>query len=75
MQNYQVRFAKSISFTPSIGFAPRPPAFGRWGLRPQTPISLWRLGDPPPDPQNNPPNCEFLATRLGIGKNTAEIIT
>ena len=22
------------------------------------------LGTPPPDPQNSPPNCEFLAMRL-----------
>ena len=22
------------------------------------------LGAPPPDPQNSPPHCEFLATRL-----------
>ena len=42
--------------------------FERWGLRPQTPvppaaegfapqtpIGLWRLGPPPPDPQNGPP--------------------
>ena len=46
------------------GFAPKPPASGGWGLRPQTPIGLRRLGAPPPDPQNSPPHCEFLATRL-----------
>ena len=46
------------------GFAPKPPASGGWGLRPQTPIGLRRLGAPPPDPQNSPPHCEYLATRL-----------
>ena len=46
------------------GFAPKPPASGSWGLRPQTPIGLRRLGAPPPDPPNSPPHCEFLATRL-----------
>ena len=48
------------------GFAPKPPASGGWGLRPQTPIGLRRLGAPPPDPQNSPPHCEFLATRLAM---------
>ena len=46
------------------GFDPKPPASGGWGLRPQTPIGLRRLGAPPPDPQTQPPHCEFLATRL-----------
>ena len=46
------------------GFAPKPPASGGWGLRTQIPIGLRRLGAPPPDPQNSPPHCEFLATRL-----------
>ena len=28
------------------------------------------LGAPPPDPQNSPPHCEFLATRLKeVSKN------
>ena len=35
-----------------------------WGLRPQTPIGLWRLGGSDPDPQTQPPLCKFLATRL-----------
>ena len=48
----------------SGGFAPKPPASGGGGLRPQTPIGLRRLGAPPPDPKNSPPQCEFLATRL-----------
>ena len=48
------------------GFAPKPPASGGWGPCPQTPIGLRRLGAPPPDPQNSPPHCEFLATRLVI---------
>ena len=26
------------------------------------------LGAPPPDPQNSPPHCEFLATRLARGQ-------
>ena len=34
-----------------------------WGLRPQTPAPPV-AGNFPPDPQNSPPNCEFLATRL-----------
>ena len=38
--------------------------FKRWGLCPQTPNSLRRLGAPPPDPRNSPLNCEFLASRL-----------
>ena len=46
------------------GFARKPPASGGWGLRPQTPIGLQRLGAPLPDPQNSPLHCEFLATRL-----------
>ena len=50
------------------GFAPKPPASGGWGLRPQTPIGLRRLGAPPPDPQNSPPHCEFLATRLPVAE-------
>ena len=35
------------------GFAPKPPASGGWGLRPQTPKTA--------------PHCEFLATRLFYG--------
>ena len=41
------------------GFAPKPPASSGWGLRPQTPIGLRRLGAPPPDPQNSPPIANF----------------
>ena len=48
------------------GFALKPPASDGWGLRPQTPIGRRRLGAPPPDPQNSPPHCEFLATRLRL---------
>ena len=43
---------------------PDPRASGGWGLCPQTPNCLWRLGASPPDPQNSPLNCEFLATHL-----------
>ena len=31
------------------------PNFERWGLHPQNPIGLRRLGAKPPDPQNSPP--------------------
>ena len=31
--------------------------------------NLRRLGAKPPDPQNSPPHCEFLATRLQVGLN------
>ena len=48
------------------GFAPKLPTSGGWGLRPQTPIGLLRLGAPLPDPQISPPHCKFLATRLGV---------
>ena len=34
---------------------PRTLASGGWGLCPQTPNSLRRLGAPPPDPQTSPP--------------------
>ena len=47
------------------GFTPKPLASGGWGLRPQTPIGLRRLGNPPPDPQNSPP-LRFLATRQSV---------
>ena len=43
---------------------PNPRASGGWGLRPQTPIGLQRLGAQPPDPPNSSPHCKFLATRL-----------
>ena len=39
----------------SGGFAPRPLASSGWGLCPQTPINLRRLGAPPPDPKTAPP--------------------
>ena len=43
---------------------PYPRASGGWELCPQTP-SLRRPGASPPDPQTQPPHCEFLlATRL-----------
>ena len=51
MQNFQALGAPPLD----------PRASGGWGLCPQTPNSLWRLGAPPPDPQNSPRNCEFLA--------------
>ena len=67
MQNFRALGAPPPDPLPPVagGFAPKPPASGVWGLRPQTPIGLWRLGAPPPDPQNSP-HCEFLATRLII---------
>ena len=38
-----------------------------WGqIRLQISIILRQQGAPPPDPQNSPPHCEFLATRLMI---------
>ena len=54
MQNFQALGALS----------PNPRASGGWGLCPQTPNSLRLLGAPPPDPQNSPLNCEFLAMCL-----------
>ena len=42
---------------------PDPRDSGGWGLCPQTPIGLQRL-DAPNHPPTQPPNCEFLATRL-----------
>ena len=50
MQNFRVLGAP----------APLPPAAGDF-----TP-SLRRLEAPPPDPQNSPSYCEFLATRLEV---------
>ena len=50
----------SASVPPAAGgFAPKPPASGSWGLRPQTPIGLRRLGAPPPDPPDSPPIANF----------------
>ena len=42
---------KNAKFSSAGGPAPRPPC-------------LRRLGALPPNPQNTPPHCEFLATRL-----------
>ena len=70
MQNFRVLGAPPPDPVPPAagGFAPKPPASGSWGLRPQTPIGLRRLGALPPDPPNSPPHCEFLATRLHATK-------
>ena len=49
---------KNSKFSSAGGSAPRPPCLRRLGALPltsQTPIGLWRLGAPPPDPQNCPP--------------------
>ena len=43
---------------------PNPRVSGGWEFCPQTPNSLRLLGALPPDPQNSPLNCEFLATCL-----------
>ena len=40
---------------------PDPRASGGWGLGPQTPSSLWRLGAPPPDPKTAPAIANFGA--------------
>ena len=54
MQNFQ-----------GLGAPPQDPrASGGWGLCPQTPYSLQRLGASFPDPQNSHLNYEFLATCL-----------
>ena len=46
------------------GFAPKPPASGSWGLRPQDPHWPPAAGGSAPRPPKQPPHCEFLATRL-----------
>ena len=69
-------FKKMQNFRALEARPPDPPASGGWGLCPQTPrfqqlgalpptpIGLWQLGSPLPDPKSAPPHCEFLATRL-----------
>ena len=46
---------KNAKFSSAGGSAPKPPVSGSWGLHPQTPVGLRRLGAPLPDPQNSPP--------------------
>ena len=58
---------KNEKFSSAGGFAPKLPCLRRLGALPpylQTPIGLWQLWVPPPDPQNSPPYFEFLDTRL-----------
>ena len=55
---------KNAKFRALGARSPDPRASGGWGLCPHTPIGLWQLGALPPDPQNSPPHCEFLAARL-----------
>ena len=60
-------FSKKMQTFRALGAPPpNPRATGSWGFRPQIPIGLRRLGAPPLDPQDSPPHCEFLATRLGV---------
>ena len=61
MQNFRALGAPPSDPVPPAagGFSPKPPASGSWGLRPQTPIGLRRLGAPPPDPSNSPPIANF----------------
>ena len=66
MQNFRVLGAPPPGPRASGGWGlcPQNPSLRRWELRLQTPIGIRRLGAPPPEPQNSPPHCEFLATRL-----------
>ena len=58
---------KNAKFRSAGGSAPRLPCLRRLGALPPNP-SLRPVGAPPPDPQTAPPHCEFLATRLHLGK-------
>ena len=66
MQNFRALGLRPQAPVPPAGWGlcPRTPSLWRWELRLQTPIGIRRLGAPPPEPQNSPPHCEFLATRL-----------
>ena len=52
---------KNAKISSAWGSGPRPPCLRR-GALPPNPIGLRRLDAPPPPTQ--PPNCEFVATRL-----------
>ena len=61
VQNFRALAAPPQTPVPPAarGFAPRPPASDSWGIRPQTPIGLWRLGAPPPRLSKQSPIANF----------------
>ena len=50
---------KNAKFSSAGAPPPDPHAYGSWGLCPQTPIGLRRLGALPPDPPNKPPRLRI----------------
>ena len=58
---------KNANFSSAGGLAPSPQTSAScgWGLSPQTPIDLRRLGALPPDPQHSPPIANFWLRAWG----------
>ena len=54
---------KNAKFLSAGGSAPRPACLRRLGALPPNPQPP-AAGASPPGPQNSPPRCEFLTTRL-----------